>query len=162
MRSANWTPSIVPSSDDRDVCLVVDDFGRRGAPTAKPMSRPRTLRPSSTTYSTGSIRTPCASSASTPRKAGRGIFLPISQTNCADGAICGYGLLELEVKGHRCETEASIPWMRSGGPKRQSGNWKLKCRSCRKGRCAPPVHLVRLTEEREITPYAWVHPDQER
>jgi hypothetical protein len=30
MRSANWTPSIVPSSDDQDVCLVVDDFGRRG------------------------------------------------------------------------------------------------------------------------------------
>jgi hypothetical protein len=30
MRSANWTPSIVPSSEDEDVCLVVDDFGRRG------------------------------------------------------------------------------------------------------------------------------------
>ena len=30
MRSANWTPSIVPSSDDQDVCLVVDHFGRRG------------------------------------------------------------------------------------------------------------------------------------
>ena len=30
MRSSNWTPSIVPSSDDQDVCLVVDDFGPRG------------------------------------------------------------------------------------------------------------------------------------
>jgi hypothetical protein len=30
MRSSNWTPSIVPSSDDQDACLVVDDFGRRG------------------------------------------------------------------------------------------------------------------------------------
>ena len=30
MRKSNWTPSIVPSSDDEDVCLVVDDFGRRG------------------------------------------------------------------------------------------------------------------------------------
>ena len=30
MRSSNWTPSIVPSSDDLDVCLVVNDFGRRG------------------------------------------------------------------------------------------------------------------------------------
>jgi hypothetical protein len=29
MSSSDWTPSIVPSSDDRDVCLVVDDFGRR-------------------------------------------------------------------------------------------------------------------------------------
>ena len=30
MRSSNWTPSIVPSSDDQDACLVVNDFGRRG------------------------------------------------------------------------------------------------------------------------------------
>jgi hypothetical protein len=30
MRSSNWTPSILPSSDDQDVCLVVDDFGPRG------------------------------------------------------------------------------------------------------------------------------------
>ena len=30
MRSSNWTLSIVPSSDDRDVCLVVDDFGPCG------------------------------------------------------------------------------------------------------------------------------------
>ena len=35
MRSSNWTPSIVPSSDDQNVCLAVDDFGPRGrAPTA--------------------------------------------------------------------------------------------------------------------------------
>jgi hypothetical protein len=41
--------------------------------------------------------------------------------------------------------------------------WKLeaalKCRSCRKGRYAPPVHMIKLTETREITPYIWVHPD---
>jgi hypothetical protein len=33
----------------------------------------------------------------------------------------------------------------------------LKCRSCRKGRYAPPVHMIKLTETREIT-----HPDEER
>jgi hypothetical protein len=42
--------------------------------------------------------------------------------------------------------------------------WKLetalKCRSCKKGR--PPVHMIKLTQEREITPYVWVHPDEER
>jgi len=27
---------------------------------------------------------------------------------------------------------------------------------------APPVHLIRLTGEREITPYIWVRPDEER
>jgi hypothetical protein len=44
--------------------------------------------------------------------------------------------------------------------------WKLeaslKCRSCRKGKYAPPVHMIRLTEEREITPYVWVHPAEDR
>jgi hypothetical protein len=43
--------------------------------------------------------------------------------------------------------------------------WKieaaLKCRSCRKGRYAPPVHTVKLTATQEITSYKWVHPDEE-
>ena len=30
MRDKDWTPSIVPGDEDRDVCLVVSDFGRRG------------------------------------------------------------------------------------------------------------------------------------
>jgi hypothetical protein len=37
----------------------------------------------------------------------------------------------------------------------------LKCRACRKRRHAPPVHMIKLTENREITPYLWVHPDEE-
>ena len=41
--------------------------------------------------------------------------------------------------------------------------WKLeaalKCRSCNKGRYAPPVHIIKLIREREITPYV---PDEER
>jgi len=35
-------------------------------------------------------------------------------------------------------------------------------RSCRKGRYAPPVHMIKLTETRQITPYKWVHPNEER
>jgi hypothetical protein len=38
----------------------------------------------------------------------------------------------------------------------------LKCRSCKRGRYAPPVHMIKLTETREITPYLWAHPDEER
>jgi hypothetical protein len=38
----------------------------------------------------------------------------------------------------------------------------LKCRSCWKGRYAPPVHMINLTAMREITPYKWVHPEEER
>jgi hypothetical protein len=30
MRRSNWTPSIVPSGDDQNVYLVVDDLGRLG------------------------------------------------------------------------------------------------------------------------------------
>jgi hypothetical protein len=37
----------------------------------------------------------------------------------------------------------------------------LKCRSCRTPRYAPPVHMIRLTEERQTTPYVWVHPDDD-
>jgi hypothetical protein len=43
--------------------------------------------------------------------------------------------------------------------------WKLeaalKCRSCRTPRYAPPVHMIRLTEERQTAPYTWVHPDDD-
>jgi hypothetical protein len=28
-------------------------------------------------------------------------------------------------------------------------------------RYSPPVHMIRLTKEREIMPYVWVHPDDE-
>jgi len=71
----------------------------------------------------------------------------------------------LEVKCHRCETSASNPLDAVRRP-RDTPIWKLeaalKCRSCRKGRYAPPVHLIKLTERQEITPYKWVHPDEER
>jgi hypothetical protein len=31
-----------------------------------------------------------------------------------------------------------------------------------KGRYAPPVHMIKLTQEREIPAYVWVHPDDDR
>ena len=34
-----------------------------------------------------------------------------------------------------------------------------KCRSRRKGRYAPPVHMIKVTATRET--YRWVHPDEE-
>ena len=66
------------------------------------------------------------------------------------------GLRWLQVKCHRCETEASIPLDCVRRP-RDTPIWKLeaslKCRSCRKGRYAPPVHMIKPTATREITPY---------
>jgi hypothetical protein len=42
--------------------------------------------------------------------------------------------------------------------------WKpeaaLKWRSCKRGRYSPPMHLMKLTETREITRSAWVRPDE--
>ena len=79
---------------------------------------------------------------------------------CLNG---GYGYLE--VKCHRCETRASLPLNAIRRP-RDTPIWKLeaalKCRSCRKGRYAPPVHMIKLTERQEITPYKWVHRDEDR
>jgi hypothetical protein len=78
---------------------------------------------------------------------------------CLNG---GYGWLQ--VKCHRCETSASIPLEHVRRP-RDTPIWKLeaalKCRSCRTPRRSPPVHMIKLTKEREIAPYAWVHPDDD-
>jgi hypothetical protein len=79
---------------------------------------------------------------------------------CLNG---GYGWLE--VMCHRCQTRASIPLDAIRRP-RDTPIWKLeaalKCRSCRKGRHAPPVHMIKLTQEREVAPYAWVRHDDNR
>jgi hypothetical protein len=78
---------------------------------------------------------------------------------CLNG---GYGWLEVMCK--RCETRASLPLDAIRRP-RNTPIWKLeaalKCRSCRTPRYSPPVHMIKLTQEREITPYVWVHPDEE-
>jgi hypothetical protein len=81
------------------------------------------------------------------------------------GQCLNGGLGWLEVECNRCKTRASLPLDAIRRPK-NTPLWKLeaslKCRSCRKGRHAPPVHMIKLTETREITPYTWVHPDEDR
>jgi ribosomal protein L40E len=79
---------------------------------------------------------------------------------CLNG---GYGWLE--VKCRRCETSASIP-LDAVRRSRDTPIWKLesafRCRSCGTKRYRPPVHMIKLTEERKIAPYVWAHPDDER
>jgi len=81
------------------------------------------------------------------------------------GQCLNGGLGWLEVECNRCKTRASLPLDAVRRP-RDTPIWKLeaalKCRSCRKGCYAPPVHMIKLTETQEITPYAWGHPDEER
>jgi energy-coupling factor transporter ATP-binding protein EcfA2 len=71
------------------------------------------------------------------------------------GQCLNGGLGWLEVECNRCKTRASLPLDAIRRP-RDTPIWKLeaalKCRSCRKGRYAPPVHMIKLTETREITP----------
>ena len=75
------------------------------------------------------------------------------------------GLGWLEVECVSCRSRATLPLSAIRRP-RDTPLWKLeaslKCRSCRKGRYAPGVHMIKLTERQEITPYKWVHPTEER
>jgi hypothetical protein len=79
---------------------------------------------------------------------------------CPDG-----GLGRLEFEYNRCKTRASLPLADIRRPldtpirKLEAA---LKCRSCKKGRYVPPVHMIKFTETQEITPYKWVHSDEER
>jgi hypothetical protein len=79
---------------------------------------------------------------------------------CLNG---GYGWMEIEC--NRCKTRASIPLDAIRRP-RDTPIWKLegsfRCRSCGTRRYKPPVHMIKLTQEREVTPYVWVHPDDAR
>jgi hypothetical protein len=71
----------------------------------------------------------------------------------------------LEVECNRCKTRASLTLDAIRRP-RNTPIWKLeaslKCRHCRQGRTAPPVHMIHLTEQRMIAPYKWVHPGEDR
>ena len=80
------------------------------------------------------------------------------------GQCLNGGLGWLEVECNRCKTRASLPLADIRRP-RNTPIWKLeaalKCQSCKRGRSAPPVHMIKLTETREIAPYKWEHPDEE-
>jgi hypothetical protein len=80
------------------------------------------------------------------------------------GQCLNGGYVWLEVQCKRYETKASIPLEHVRRP-RDTPIWKLeaalRCRSCRTPRYSPPVHMIRLTETREITRYVWVHPNDE-
>src|SRR3954453_20309254 len=70
-----------------------------------------------------------------------------------------------EGEGKRCKTRVSLPLDAIRRP-RNTPIWKLeaalKCRSCRTPRYSPPVRMIKLTEQRELSPYVLVHPDEER
>ena len=69
-----------------------------------------------------------------------------------------------EVKCRRCETAASIPLNATRRPRdtticKLEGSFRCRSRGTRRYR--PPVHMLKLTETREIAPYIWTHPDDD-
>jgi hypothetical protein len=64
------------------------------------------------------------------------------------------GLGRLEVECNRCKTRASLPLDAIRRP-RDTPIWKLeaalKCRSCRKGRYAPPVIKLTATQDHAVS-----------
>jgi hypothetical protein len=80
------------------------------------------------------------------------------------GQCLNGGLGWLEVECNRCNTRASLPLNAIRRP-HDTPVWMLesflKCRACSNASHAPPVHMIKLTERREITRYVWVHPDEE-
>jgi hypothetical protein len=78
------------------------------------------------------------------------------------GAIAGAATARVRLIG--VAARQGIPLDAIRRP-RDTPIWKLetalKCRSCKKGRYAPPMHMIMLTQERDLAPYAWVHPDDD-
>ena len=73
---------------------------------------------------------------------------------CLNG---GYGWLEVER--HLCKARASIPLDAIRCPRNTPMSTQytdleleaaLKCQSCRKGRYSPLVHMIELTQERDL------------
>jgi hypothetical protein len=69
----------------------------------------------------------------------------------------GYGWLEVEC--HRCQTQASAVQR-----PRDTPIWKVEAalNADHAARAAMPARaVIKLTERKEITPYKWVHPDED-
>ena len=82
----NWTPSIVPESDDQNVYLVLDDLGRLGRIWPEADAEATDLETVITDLLTGQYSSPVRVAPSTPQSAGRKMFRKTSPTNCAGAA----------------------------------------------------------------------------
>jgi hypothetical protein len=71
----------------------------------------------------------------------------------------------LEVECRRCKTRAAFRAMPfAGRATRRYGSLKplVEMSIVQERPLRSPVRMIRLTETQEITPYKWVHPDEER
>jgi hypothetical protein len=79
---------------------------------------------------------------------------------CLNG---GLGWLEVEMQSldDQGKPAARCHPLTAGHADLEAGS-VLEMPVVQKGRSAPPVRMIKLTAAREITPYKWVHPDEER
>jgi hypothetical protein len=62
-------------------------------------------------------------------------------------------------------TSPSLIWIKPSGlepPGKGLMGTLIRYPYDKKGRSAPPVHMIKVTETRDIAPYKWVHPGGER
>src|SRR6266446_151894 len=85
MRKSHWTPSIIPSDNDRTVYLVAEDFGKLGRAWAKPSTK-LPIKPVRISFQAYTIIR-SASSPSTLKSDGRRTFPKTWLTNCVGAAI---------------------------------------------------------------------------
>jgi hypothetical protein len=75
------------------------------------------------------------------------------------------GLAWLEVECARCKTRASRPLKAIRRPV-ETPVWALEAslrrRAGRTPRSSLPARMIKLTHARQIAPYKWVHPTEER
>jgi hypothetical protein len=80
------------------------------------------------------------------------------------GSVSMAGTPGLRSNATAVRLAPASPWMRSGvRAALRSGNLRrrLNAGRAKKGRYAPPVHMIKFTQGREITPYLWTHPDDD-
>jgi len=88
MRRSNWTPSIVPSSNDETIYLVADDFGRLGRAWREADCESTDLETVIQDLLSGQYSNPHRVVAFNTAERGRKTFPRMSPANCAGAAIC--------------------------------------------------------------------------
>ena len=91
-----------------------------------------------------------------PAIAGRGPAVVGSPCSLAAGCLTVNSNVFFEMAFMRC-----TPNLRPSAQPPPSAQFP-RARKGGKRRYRPPLHMIKLTERQEITPYNWVHPDDER
>src|SRR4030088_986468 len=108
MRRSNWTPSIVPSGDDHNVYLVMDDLGRLGRVWREADDYVAELDAVILDFWPVNIKARSAWLPSTPPSNGDRTFPPTSPRSCAGAATCSSATFRSSCRISSIATRAAI------------------------------------------------------